>query len=285
VIGKIAEWLPNHCADLLIRLTKLGCLPPYPQRAEVLAIADRLPRNVLRLNQLDGIMVPNGFMRELLLRFGVMSDKMTEVAYGIDVTSTEGGQRSQEHQGPLRIGFIGTLANYKGCHVLIEAFNALPGAGAVLKIYGREEDFPDYARQLRAITANNPLIEFSGTFPNAEIAQVFAQLDVLVVPSLWYENTPLVVYSAQAARCPVVASNLPGLAAVIGHEDNGLLFAAGNSGDLAQQLSRLVREDGLLRRLSGNARPPKSTQIYVDELLAMWHSAGSLAPAATGCSS
>jgi glycosyltransferase involved in cell wall biosynthesis len=251
----------------------------------VIAIAERLPRNVLRLNQLDGIIVPNSFMREVLLRSGVMPDRMTEAAFGIDIASTECGQRSLEHRGPLRIGFIGTLASYKGCHVLIEAFKALPDAGAVLKIYGRQEDFPDYVGHLRASAANHPQIEFCGTFPNAQIAQVFEQLDVLVVPSLWYENTPLVVYSAQAAKCPVVASNLPGLAAVIDHEDNGLLFTAGNSGDLAQQLSRLVREGGLLRRLSGNARPPKSTQIYVDELLAMWRSKVSLPPAATGYSS
>jgi glycosyltransferase involved in cell wall biosynthesis len=49
-------------------------------------------------------------------------------------------------------------------------------------------------------------------------------LDVLVVPSIWYENTPLVIYSAQAAGCPVIASNLGGIAEVKHHEDNGLLF-------------------------------------------------------------
>jgi glycosyltransferase involved in cell wall biosynthesis len=185
-----------------------------------------------------------------------------------------------ESGGPLRIGFIGTLAHYKGCHVLIEAFKALSDSNAVLKIYGREEDFPDYVRQLRTSAIQHPRIEFCGTFPNTAISQVFAQLDVLVVPSLWYENTPLVVYSAQAARCPVVASNLPGLAAVIGHEENGLLFAAGDPGDLALQLSRLIHEDGLLHCLSNNARPPKSTQVYVDDLMAMWHATGSGSPVA-----
>lgn len=275
VIGRFAEWLPDSYADLLIRITQRGLLPQYPRRAEVIAIADRLSRNVRRLNQLDGILAPNSLMRELLLRFGVAPDKVTEAAYGIDIEGTQSGRASMKSGGPLRIGFIGTLASYKGCHVLIEAFKALSDSNAVLKIYGREEDFPDYVRKLQTSAAQHPRIEFCGTFPNAEISQVFAQLDVLVVPSLWYENTPLVVYSAQATGCPVVASNLPGLAAVIGHEENGLLFAAGNPDDLALQLSRLIHEAGLLQCLSSNARPPKSTQIYVDELLAMWHAAGS----------
>jgi glycosyltransferase involved in cell wall biosynthesis len=275
MIAKIAQWLPDSYADLLIRITQQGVLPHYPRRAEVIAIADRLSRNVRRLNQLNGILAPNSLMRELLLRFGVAPDKVTEAAYGIDIETTQSGPTSVEPGGPLRIGFIGTLANYKGCHVLIEAFKALSDSNAVLKIYGREEDFPDYVRQLRTSATQYPRIEFCGTFPNTAISQVFAQLDVLVVPSLWYENTPLVVYSAQAARCPVVASNLPGLAAVIGHEENGLLFAAGDPGDLALQLSRLIHEDGLLHWLSNNARPPKSTQVYVDDLMAMWYATGS----------
>ena len=95
---------------------------------------------------------------------------------------------------------------------------------------------------------------------------------MLVVPSLWYENTPLVLYSAQAAACPVVASGVPGLAAVIEHDDNGLLFESGSSPKLAQQLTRLMNEEGLLRRLSANARTPKSTEKYVEELLIAWDS-------------
>ena len=97
---------------------------------------------------------------------------------------------------------------------------------------------------------------------------------MLVIPSLWYENTPLVIYSAQAAACPVIASNLPGLAAVVVHEHNGLLFEPGNAALLAQQLSRLIDEDELLQRLSHNAHPPKTTATYVDELLAVWTAGG-----------
>jgi glycosyltransferase involved in cell wall biosynthesis len=125
--------------------------------------------------------------------------------------------------------------------------------------------------QMRA--GGNESIEFCGTFPNSEIAKVFRGIDVLVVPSLWYENTPLVIYSAQAARCPVVASDLPGLSATIKNNENGLLFESGCSVDLEKQLARLVTEEGLLQRLSANSCTPKSTEVHVDELLAVWNSA------------
>ena len=272
MVGKAVKLLPTAGADLLVRLTKKGTLPAYPKQAEVMAIANRLPINVSRLNQLCGLLVPNGFMKEFLIRHGVAPGLITEAAFGIDVTSSEFSEPHTMHCGPLRVGFIGTLAPYKGCHILIDAFTTLPAASATLKIYGRSEDFPDYADELQIRAGKHQSIEFCGTFPNSEIAQVFTDIDVLVVSSLWYENTPLVLYSAQAARCPVVASNLPGLAEVIRHDENGLLFAPGNSNDLVQQLSRLINEDGLLQRLSAHARPPKSTPSYVDELLTMWQS-------------
>lgn len=273
LVSKIADGLPTVCADLLVRLTKDGALPAYPKKAEVLAIADRLHINVSRLNQLNGIIVPNLFMKEFLVRYGVVPDLITEAAFGVNVTaSEESRKRTLRHIGPLRIGFIGTLAPYKGSHVLVEAFKILPDSCAILKIYGSFEEFPDYASGLIARADNHSSIEFCGTFPNSDIAQILEDIDVLIVPSLWYENTPLVLYSAQAAGCPVVASNLPGLAAVIEHDENGLLFEAGSSVNLSQQLSRLINEDGLLQRLSSNARPPKSTVNYVDDLLTVWES-------------
>lgn len=270
VISKAAELLPTAWADLLVLLAKKGTLPTYPKQAEVVALANRLPVNVSRLNQLNGLVVPNGFMRELLVRHGIMADLITVAAFGIDVTAPDVSEKRSEHRSPLQIAFIGTLAPHKGCHVLIEAFNTLPARYATLKIYGRSEDFPDYARKLKLLAGDQQSIEFCGTFPNSKIAQIFVDIDVLVVPSLWYENTPLVLYSAQAARCPVVASKLPGLAEVIQDNENGLLFESGNSSDLARQLFRLIHEEDLLQRLSAQARTPKSTERYVDELLTLW---------------
>ena len=270
LIKKAAGWLPTQGADLLVRLTQAGALPSYPKQAEVEAIAKRLPVNISRLNQLNGFVVPNEFIKEILVRQGVTPGLIREADFGVDVTAPDVDERYARNGDALRVGFIGTLAPYKGCHVLVEAFKALNDTNTTLKIYGRAEDFPDYAKQLQLIASKHHSIEFCGTFQNKKIGQVFLGIDVLVVPSLWYENTPLVVHSAQAARCPVVASNLPGLAVVIEHETNGLLFEPGNSIDLARQLHRLVIEKNLLQRLSAQARAPKSTKRYVDELLDIW---------------
>ena len=276
LVGKLAGVLPTPLVGLLSRLTQAGVLPPYPRQIEVKAIAARLPTNVARLNLLTRIVAPSRFMADLLLRYGVAPQRVVQCAFGIDDTGPRTPLRrplalqSMQASEPLRIGFIGTLAPHKGCHVLLDAVKALPPDKAVLKVYGNPQDFPDYTAELRQRAHGQQNITFCGVFPNAQMANVLAGLDVLVVPSLWYENTPLVLYSAQAARCPVVASNLPGISEVITHNLNGLLFEAGDIAALTRQLLRLIEEPGLATTLSAHAQPPKSTATYVDELLAIW---------------
>lgn len=274
--GKLSAALPTPLAGLLSRLTQADVLPPYPRSIEVKAIGSRLPTNVARLNQLTKIVAPSRFMADLLLHYGVAPQRVVQCAFGIDGAGPRSQPKrplpmlSKQPGQPLRIGFIGTLAPHKGCHVLMEAFKALPPGHAVLKIYGNPLDFPDYAAGLSQRAHGQPNIAFCGVFPNAQMADILAELDVLVVPSLWYENTPLVLYSAQAAHCPVVASDFPGISEVITHGLNGLLFEAGNVAALTQQLRRLIDEEGLLNALSAQVKTPKSTVTYVDELLAIW---------------
>jgi glycosyltransferase involved in cell wall biosynthesis len=135
-----------------------------------------------------------------------------------------------------------------------------------LSLYGRGCDFPAYFERLQQLAAGDPRIRFCGTFPNDVIAQIFSTIDVLAVPSIWYENTPLVIYSAQAAHCPVIASNLGGMAEIVQHEENGLLFEPGSVAGIAGSIERLASDRGLLQRLSINAVPPKGIAEYADEL-------------------
>ncbi len=269
--GKIAKFLPTVWADLLVRFTQNFAFPYYSNREEVAAISNRLAKNVSRLNQLNGLATPTKFISNLLVRHGVLPDLIREISFGIEVNRhVLTHKKLSENRVPLRVGFIGTLAPHKGCHILVEAIKTLPSDSFSLKIYGHAENLPDYMAQLELLVGNHKSIEFCGTFPNPKISQVFEGIDVLVIPSVWYENTPLVLFSAQSAQCPVVASNLPGLAEVIDNEQNGLLFAPGSSSDLARQISRLIYERGLLQRLTERSKSPKSIQKYVDELLAMW---------------
>jgi len=119
--------------------------------------------------------------------------------------------------------------------VLIEAVRSLPETIQLeVNIYGNIRQDPDYADRLKAIAGDDARISFCGTFPNERIGEIFEKIDVLVVPSIWFENTPLVIYSALAAGCPVIATDLGGLSEVIEDRINGLLFRKGDVTGLAE---------------------------------------------------
>jgi glycosyltransferase involved in cell wall biosynthesis len=148
----------------------------------------------------------------------------------------------------------------------VAAFRALAEDDLELKIFGGFGDFPEYVARLRALAGGDPRIAFCGTFPNSDIGTVLAGIDVLVVPSVWCENTPLVVFSAQEAGCPVIASDMAGLSEAIRHEENGLLFAPGDAGALRETILRVANDRALLPRLSRACRKPRSAVDYVDQL-------------------
>ncbi|MBL8629142.1 MAG: glycosyltransferase family 4 protein, partial [Rhodospirillaceae bacterium] len=269
-VRRVSPFIPTFAVDAVAGLTAKGVLPSYPMSAEVAAMARRRPFNVARLNWLSGIVSPTKLMTDVLTRNGVNRDLIVESAYGIDIAAGEVEITRRDMSRPLTVGFIGTLAQHKGCHVLIEAFRKLDAGQARLKIYGNPSDFPDYYARLKQLAGDAPNIEFCGTFPNAQVANVLKGIDTLVVPSLWYENTPLVVYSALAAKRPVVVSNFSGLVEVVKDGWNGLVFEPGDVAGLAKQLKRFLDDAPLLEKLSANCKRPKSSVEYVDELLALY---------------
>ena len=109
--------------------------------------------------------------------------------------------------------------------------------------------FADYIASLRHAAAADPRIRLAGAYGAAEGDDVFAGMDVLVVPSVWYENTPFVVLEAFAAGVPVVASDLGGLSEVVREGENGCLFPAGDARSLGALLQSLAADPGRLRRL------------------------------------
>ena len=66
--------------------------------------------------------------------------------------------------------------------------------------------------------------------------------DLLVVPSIWYENSPLVLLQALALRCPVLVADVPGLAPHVQGLQDGWTFERGDAQDLAQKLRAIAND-------------------------------------------
>jgi glycosyltransferase involved in cell wall biosynthesis len=110
---------------------------------------------------------------------------------------------------PLRIGFVGTLVWHKGAHVLLDAVRRLANDTYELQIHGDETVFPDYVADLRRRADGLP-VRFMGRFDQAQAIAVYGGLDVLVVPSVWLENSPLVIHEAFQAGVPRQSKRMRG---------------------------------------------------------------------------
>ena len=118
-----------------------------------------------------------------------------------------------------------------------------------LRVHGDPALDPEYVESLRSST-NGALAEFHGPFEPAERGDVYGNLDVLVVPSLWLENSPLVIHEARMAGVAVIGSNIGGIPGLIQHDVNGLLVPPGSVDALAAALQQLATDRHLLDRLS-----------------------------------
>ncbi len=237
------------------------------QLRQVRALKERPGRIREQMELVDRIIVYTRLMRELLLENGIGSGKIEVSHYGIDTSGIQKAPADRPHTPPLRVGFVGTLAPHKGCDILIQAFRDLPpGVDATLDIYGNLERFKPFVGELRGLAGGDGRINFAGPFSRDSVGRVLSGLDVLVVPSRWYENGPGVIFEAFAAGIPVVATDLGGMSEFVRPEEDGLLFGLEEPRDLARQLRRLAEEPGLLQRLRSGIRPVKTVGENVDEL-------------------
>jgi glycosyltransferase involved in cell wall biosynthesis len=149
----------------------------------------------------------------------------------------------------IRIGFIGQLAPHKGIDLLIDAFTRLPTSAAELVVFGREEHGASFTQTLRA-RAIGYAIRFLGTFPQEALKNVMDSLDIVVIPSRWNENSPLVLLNALATHTPVIVSDVPGLTEFLQPEQNGIAFALSDVDALEAALRRFINGELDARAMS-----------------------------------
>jgi glycosyltransferase involved in cell wall biosynthesis len=236
------------------------------QAHRALPVEERLAFLTQTLNQVDAIISPSEFLRSVYVQSGIDPQRIRYSRQGRDFPGLDLGKLQKKPSPVLRVGYLGQIAWHKGVHILFEALAHLEGLPVEMRIYGDTSHFPEYAGELQRKAAADPRLTMAGVYPRGEISRVLQDLDVLVVPSLWYENSPNVILEAFAHRTPVIASDLGGMAELVKHSSSGLLFSTGDAEDLARQVRRLIDEPGLKERLSQGIQPVRSTAEEIDEL-------------------
>lgn len=262
-----ARWLPG-VTDLAWRAAGQR-LPWRPvSAAQMQARRDSLHA---ALDWASVLICPSRFLLDQYQQAGVAPHKLRLMRQGL-VLPTKTASSETAARPAFTIGFLGQIKAHKGVDVLIEAASQLHAAGypLTLALHGDTQTDPAYVRALKRRFGALPWLEWRGRYADTEVWQVLADLDVLVVPSRWYENSPNVILEAQAAGVPVVTTDLGGMSELVHNEVDGLLFRLNDAGDLARQLMRLVSEPSLLRRLRDQAPAVKPLDEEMQALEAIY---------------
>jgi glycosyltransferase involved in cell wall biosynthesis len=243
----------------------LGRLPTAT--VTVQDIEDRMAAARSTLGQIDVVVAPSAFIASEFARFGVPPARIRTMDYGF-VPLVRRGARSAS-SARLRIGYVGTLVWHKGVHVLVDAVRRLPESSYELKIFGDPDVFPRYVADLRRRARGLP-VHFMGKFDQRDVSDVYRQFDVLVVPSLWLENSPLVIHEAFMAGVPVVGARIGGIADLIDDGRTGLLYDPARAGALEAALRGLVDAPRQMDDLSVGVQAHARVRSMADDADA-WH--------------
>lgn len=200
------------------------------------------------IDKVDLFIAPSRYLRDRFTNdFAVPSHKIIYLDYGFPTEYLTQTDKSKENS-EFSFGYIGTHIPAKGLNLLIEAFKQTDGPTS-LKIFGRPDGQSTTVLKRLAAQSRNS-IEFAGEYINHNLANdVFSKIDCIVVPSIWGENSPLVIHEAQACSIPVITADFGGMREYVQHHVNGLLFEHRNIDSLAEQLNFALHNPDLMRQL------------------------------------
>ncbi|MBD8490040.1 glycosyltransferase family 4 protein [Echinicola sp. CAU 1574] len=204
-----------------------------------------------------------GISKSILERFTGQGYFTTSKQYVIHNTRdipSSGLPRKRNTRNQINIGYLGTLSKIKGIEWLIHSFKNRNYLGT-LTIAGKgKEAYETYLKSM----VKDPDIHFIG---HTKPEDLFAKIDVLVVPSLWEEPLGMVAIEALAHHIPVIANRAGGLKETVRDGFNGLFVDASVPNSLDQALTRLYKDENLYNKLSANARSSVAEILDKERLL------------------
>lgn len=215
-------------------------------------------------DNVDMLIVMTVFAKEKLLRAGFAEHQVAVVPNPAQAGTIDAIPFAGKY-----VAFAGRVSEEKGVHTLLAAAARMPDI--IFKIAG---DGPVLSEMVAAAPRN---VEFLGRLGPDELREFYRRSRIFVVPSVWFEQFPVVVLEAMARGLPVVASKIGGLPEIIEEGVTGALFEPGEPESLIRHLRRLWEDPQGCKRMGTAGRQKVireySEDIYFDNLMAVYQEA------------
>jgi glycosyltransferase involved in cell wall biosynthesis len=231
----------------------------------------------------DAFVSPSHFLIERYVNWGLPRDKFIMLENGIDVSRAAPPRPLPPAGRRSRFGFFGQVTEFKGLQVLLDAVGRVNedvwGDDAALCIFGGNlENQPEAFRNSfdTLVEKAGRRAKFYGSYCGEEMPDLMRQVDWVVVPSIWWENSPLVIQEAFLHGRPLITSDIGGMKEKVLDGVSGMHFRVGSAEDLADKLSQLLQDPDAWLRLRAAAPVPISHEEAATQHLALYRDLGLL---------
>ncbi len=282
VVYTLHEFLPI-CPAKGLMIRTLGnelCREASPTRCHE-CFPDRPPHEFFlrerfiraHLQHVDLFLAPSRCLLERFVEWGIPRERVRFHEYGRAYRSPP---ESAEDPPVEQIGFFGQIRPHKGVVLLLQAMRLLADRGnrgirLFLSGAGLETEGEEFQAEVAALIKKCPNVTFLGKYKPAEIGERMREVAWVVVPSIWWENSPLVIQEAFMNHRPVICSNIGGMAEKVRDGVDGLHFRVDDAASLAATLERAADSPARWRRLRDAIRPIYSIEESVTELSSIYH--------------
>ncbi len=253
--------------SLCTQATLVACHRCFPERATVdLFLREHWLRSFFGL--IDAFVAPSRFLAERYIAWGLPRERM-HVIGNATAAAAELPHRPRRSRR-LQLGFFGQMSLLKGIGVLLDAAEDLADEpDVVINIHGDDRNQPEaFREELAARLARAPQnVRLHGPYDNARVDALMRGMDAIVMPSVWWENAPVVIEEALRNRVPVLCSDIGGMAEAVREGLDGFHFSVGSGTELAALIRELAAEPQRLAALAQTMRtPPTPAEVAASHI-------------------
>jgi glycosyltransferase involved in cell wall biosynthesis len=247
------------------------CRRCFPDRAAGdIALRDLSVRDAFLA--FDTLIAPSRFLRDRFVAAGWDAERFVVIPNG--VPEEPGVPHRPAPDGRRdRFAVFGNINRFKGTLVALRASARLSAAGVRhgLAVHGGAAWQSDAFRaELATAFEAAPDAVQHGPYTAVGQAARMAEADWVVVPSIWYENAPLVILEAFRHRRPVICGGVGGMAELVSDGVDGLHSVVGDATGLAAVMRRAAEDPRLWERLVDGIRPPPSIEAIAQHHLGVY---------------
>ena len=256
-----------------------GCFPTRSP-AEFFVREQHLQAHLLLA---DAFVSPSQFLRDRYQTWGLPGERFKVIENAVRGAPAPprklrpGGRRD-------RFAFFGQVTEFKGLHIVLEAVSRLADevwGDATLSVFGGNLEYQPEAFRTRfekLMESAGRRARFFGSYRQEDLPTLMADVDWVVMPSIWWENSPVVIQEAFLHRRPLIVSGIGGMAEKVRDDVDGMHFRVASPESLADKFARALNDEALWPRFSAAAPIPPDPPAFAAQHLALYANLGAESP-------